>query len=78
MPDLLVLHSGVKGDILSTLTVNSWELDVLVSVADIQVEGWNAPLATILIPVRLRPDLLQLKPRKGNLHDIVGEFAVLI
>ena len=26
----------------------------------------------------LRPDLLQLKPREGNLHDVIGELGVLV
>ena len=60
------------------MTVNRGELDILGAVTDVQVEHGDTPLATVLVPMRLGLDLLQLNGGEGNLHDIGSEFEVLV
>ena len=60
------------------MAVNRGELDILGAVADIQIEHGDTPLATVLVPMRLGLDLLQLDGGEGYLHDIVSEFEVLV
>ena len=60
------------------MAVNRGELDILGAVTDVQVEHGDAPLATVLVPMRLGLDLLELDGGEGDLHDIGGEFEVLV
>lgn len=60
------------------MAVNRGELDLFGAVTHIQVEHGDTPLASVLIPMRLGPDLIQLNGGEGYLHDIVSEFEVLV
>ena len=60
------------------MAVNRGELNILGAVTDIQVEHGDTPLATVLVPMRLGLDLLQLDGGEGDLHDVGCEFEVLV
>ena len=61
-----------------TLTVNSRELDLLLIISVVEEEDRNPPLTSILIPVRLWPDLFNLAISHRDLHDIVRELKILV